>query len=135
MRFTKRREFFRYAKGPQPECPRARDTCAPQLLATTSSCIPPSLPFSLPGPPGFLSLQWGSGSSNKWGLRPTYICVWILFFLTSEIIFAAMILRMIKRQDGQRDIGLVSITYFDSHLLDESFGKCVNLEIRNFAFF
>ena len=27
-----------------------------------------------------------------------------------------MIVRMMKRQDGQRDVGLVSITYFDSHL-------------------
>ena len=46
-----------------------------------------------------------------------------------------MIMRMIKRQDGQRDIGLVSITYFDSHLLEESFRKCANLEIRNCTFF
>ena len=46
-----------------------------------------------------------------------------------------MIVRMMKRQDGQRDIGLVSITYFDSHLLEESFRKCVNLEIRNCTFF
>ena len=46
-----------------------------------------------------------------------------------------MIVRMMKRQDGQRDIALVSITYFDSHLLEESFRKCVNLEIRNCTFF
>ena len=38
-----------------------------------------------------------------------------------------MIMRMIKRQDGQRDIGLVSITYFDSHLHEESF-KSVHIK-------
>ena len=36
----------------------------------------------------------------------------------------SMIMRMMKRQDGQSDIGLVSITYFASHSLEASFRKC-----------